>query len=189
MLFPANKIKPAQGRLLVSEPFLHDDYFRRSVLLIAEHNEKGTVGFILNKPLDVTLQEAVPGFPEFSGTAFFGGPVQRDQLYYVHTLGNVIPDSVQISPGLWWLGDFDKVKEMMRRKEIGEKEIRFFIGYAGWEEGQLSRELGERSWYVSRGDREVVFSDAHETLWTETVKSMGSEYSLIVNYPEDPSMN
>ncbi len=188
-MFAENKLKPIAGRLLIAEPFLHDDYFRRCVILIAEHNEKGTVGFILNKPLEITVQEAIPEFPKYELPAFFGGPVQRDQLYFVHTIGEEIPESFSIGNGLYWLGDFEKVKGMIERNEIRENQIRFFIGYAGWEPGQLDKELEDKSWFVSKADSDLIFNVAPDAMWTAAVKKMGTAFAPMANFPEDPSMN
>lgn len=188
-MFATNRLKPLPGRLLISEPFLHDDYFRRAVVLIAEHNEKGTVGFILNKPLDITVTEAIPDFPEYDKFSFFGGPVQRDQLYFIHTLGEKIEGSFPIGGGLFWLGDFDRVKILIAKKEISASEIRFFIGYAGWEPGQLEKELKEKAWFVSKADHEIIFNVDAAAMWTEAVKKMGNAFAPMANFPEDPSMN
>jgi putative transcriptional regulator len=187
-MFAENKLTPKTGRLLIAEPFLHDGYFRRSVILLAEHSDKGSVGFILNKPLEVMVQEAIPDFPEYNSPALFGGPVQRDQLYYIHTLGEKIEGSLPISDKLWWLGDFDQVKELISRKEIGADEIRFFIGYAGWGEGQLDEELKEKSWFITRPSLDLIFSD-HETMWKNAVQKMGKTFAPMANFPEDPSLN
>lgn len=188
-MFAQNKLKPAAGRLLIAEPFLHDDYFRRAVVLIAEHNEKGTVGFILNKPLEITVQQAIPEFPEYDKLSFFGGPVQRDQLYFIHTAGEKIEDSFPIGNGLFWLGDFEKVKSLIRKKEITDNEIRFFIGYAGWEAGQLDKELESKSWFVSKPDKEIIFHVDPTEMWTTAVKKMGDAFAPMANFPEDPSLN
>ncbi len=188
-MFAQNKLKPAAGRLLIAEPFLHDDYFRRSVVLIADHNEKGTVGFILNKPLEVTVQQAAPEFPKSDQLAFFGGPVQRDQLFFIHTLGEKLDDSFPIGNGLNWLGDFDKVKRLFGRNEISEDQIRFFIGCASWEPGQLEKELESKSWFVSKPDHDIIFNVDPAEMWTAAVKKMGDAFAPMANFPEDPSLN
>ncbi len=188
-MFAVNKLKPVAGRLLIAEPFLHDDYFRRAVVLIAEHNEKGTVGFILNKPLDITITEAIPDFPAFDKFSFFGGPVQRDQLYFIHTMGEKIEGSFPIGNGLFWLGNFEQVKQLIADRKITSSEIRFFIGYAGWEPGQLEKELKEKSWFVANVDPDIIFNVDSSAMWTEVVKQMGEAFAPMANFPEDPSMN
>jgi putative transcriptional regulator len=188
-MFAENKLKPAAGRLLIAEPFLHDDYFRRAVVLIAEHGEKGTVGFILNKPLEITVQEAVPEFPQYEHLSYFGGPVQRDQLYFIHTAGEQIPESFPIGNGLYWLGDFEKVKSLVEKKELTNNDIRFFIGYAGWEPGQLEKELESKSWFVSKPDHDIIFHVDPSEMWATAVKKMGNAFAPMANFPEDPSLN
>lgn len=188
-MFATNKLKPASGRLLIAEPFLHDDYFRRAVVLIADHSEKVTIGFILNKPLEITVQQAVPEFPKYDKLTYFGGPVQRDQLYFIHTIAEKIEDSFPIGNGLHWLGDFDKVKRLIEKKEITEDQIRFFIGYAGWEAGQLEKELESKSWFVSNPDNEIIFNVDPTEMWSTAVKKMGDAFAPMANFPEDPSLN
>lgn len=166
-----------------------DSFFRRSVVLLTEHSDKGTLGFILNKPLDVMVHDALPDFPDHHHPALFGGPVARDQLYYIHTLGEKIPGSLPIAPGLWWLGEFEEVKKMIAGKEIGINEIRFFIGHAGWESGQLQKEMDDKSWFVAHADIDLIFSPNAETMWAAAVRKMGDAYAPMANFPEDPSLN
>lgn len=188
-LFQANKLEIKQGRLLLSEPFLDDNYFKRAVVVLAELNEKGSVGFILNKPADMNVHEVIPDFPKSDHRIYFGGPVQRDQLFYVHTLGEVIPNSIPIAPGLWWLGDFDVVRKMIELKEIGQKEMRFFIGYSGWEPKQLETEMDKKSWFVSKMNRDLIFDPESKELWSKAMRSLGKEFSPMANFPLDPGLN
>ncbi|GAB4142787.1 MAG: YqgE/AlgH family protein [Bacteroidia bacterium] len=189
MMYKVKKLLPKQGRLLASDPFLRDPYFRRSVVLIAEHNAKGTIGFMLNKQIDMYIHEIIGDFPEFKGKVNFGGPVQRDQLFFIHTLGNKLENSIPIGKGLWWMGDFEQLKSMMEKKEVGEREIRFFIGYAGWNAGQLNEELDEHSWFVAKANDELIFPSDPDKLWEETLTSMGDHYSIVAKFPEEPSLN
>ena len=93
------------GSLLISEPFLADSCFKRSVVLLSEHDKHGTLGFILNKPTDLKLNEAVEDFPEFNVPLYFGGPVDTETLFYIHTLGNKLEGSREIAAGVFWGGD------------------------------------------------------------------------------------
>ncbi|HLG02712.1 MAG TPA: YqgE/AlgH family protein [Bacteroidia bacterium] len=188
-MFAANKLSPETGRLLVAEPFLSNGHFRRSVILLAEHGETGTVGFMLNKPLDIQVADIIPEFPEFDEFALSGGPVQRDQLYYIHTVGEKIEGSIEIGSGLWWQGNFEHVKELISLKQISRDEIRFFVGYAGWEAGQLQDELEEKSWFVARADKELIFMRDADAMWQEAVRRMGKRFAPMANFPENPSMN
>ncbi len=188
-MFAKNKLKPLPGRLLVAEPYLHDSHFKRAVVLLVEHNEKGSVGFILNKPLEFNVADAINNFPAFDSKACYGGPVHGDQLYFVHTLGTKIKDSIPIGNGLFWLGNFEEVKLLILANLIDSSQIIFFVGYAGWEVGQLEKEILEKSWFVSNSDHALIFKTDSSAMWTETVKKMGKSFAQMVNFPKDPSMN
>lgn len=185
----ASDMKPAQGTLLISEPFLKDFYFRRSVILLAEHNEEGSFGLILNKPIDIRINEIVKDFPAFDTNIYLGGPVGTDSLFVLHTMGNKISKSTRITQGLYWGGDIDVIKEMILAKAINPSDIRFYIGYAGWTANQLDRELKEKSWLVTKAKTGLMLKSSPEVLWKEILKSMGKEYAEWVNYPIDPIMN
>ena len=180
---------PEQGSMLISEPFLNDTYFKRSVVLLTEHDEQGTVGLILNKPTDVHLNEAVEDFPEFRVPLYFGGPVETDTLFYVHTLGERIPGSKKIAEGLWWGGDYDELKQLIHLGEITGEHIRFYAGYSGWEPDQLTGEMKERSWLVFESSSEFAFSENPSLLWRDVLRNMGNEYAILSNFPEDPNLN
>ncbi len=184
-----NKLKPEQGKVLISEPFLNDAYFKRTVVLLAEHNEKGSFGFILNRPMDVKLNDAISDFPDYTNTLYFGGPVSKDQLFYLHTLGKEIDESIEIMKGLWWGGNFETVKAKLQNKEIDEENIRFFAGYSGWEAGQLDGEMKEKSWIVCNAGVNDIMSSDTGNLWREVLRKMGKEYAILANFPEDPTLN
>ncbi len=182
-------IKPAQGSLLVSEPFLLDSYFKRAVVLLSEHDEKGTLGFILNKPTDVNLNEAVDDFPEFKVPLYFGGPVETDTLFYIHTVGHLLEGAKEIMNGIYWGGDYERLKFLIDTGQIQPDQIRFYAGYSGWEPKQLDKEMDDKSWLVSCATPEFTFADDPKSLWSQVLKSMGNEFAILANFPEDPSLN
>ena len=143
----ANNLKPARGRLLLSEPFMGDYYFGRSVVLLAEHNEEGSFGIVLNKPITDPFNEIVKDFPDFDGQLFVGGPVETESLFFIHTLGDAIEGSLEIGSGLYWGGDIEIVKEMILLNAITPDDIRFSVGYSGWSPNQLNDELKRNSWH------------------------------------------
>ena len=114
----ANNLKPSKGKILISEPLLADNYFKRSVVLLAEHNEEGSFGIIMNKPIDNKFNEIVTDFPEYTGQLFLGGPVSNSSLFFIHTLGDLIENSMKIMDGLYWGGDIESVRELMILKQI-----------------------------------------------------------------------
>ncbi len=184
-----NFFKPSQGALLVSEPFLLDSYFKRAVVLIGEHDEHGTVGFILNKPTDVKINDAVEDFPEFDTPLYFGGPVDTDSLFYIHTIGEKLKGAREIAKGIFWGGDYEQLKLLIDTKQIHPNQIRFYAGYSGWEPKQLDVEIKEKSWLLSSATAQFTFFNEAKDLWSQVLRSMGSEYAILANFPEDPSLN
>ncbi|OFY66321.1 MAG: hypothetical protein A3H98_02910 [Bacteroidetes bacterium RIFCSPLOWO2_02_FULL_36_8] len=181
--------KPQAGKLLLSEPFLEDPNFKRSVILLTEHNENGTVGFILNKPSNYKLNEALQNFPAFDAPLFMGGPVQTDTLHFLHKLGNKLEGSIKIVDDVYWSGDFSTLKILIDVGQINPDQVRFFAGYSGWNPEQLTKEVKENSWIITDARRDYVFPETPEKLWRKILKDMGREFSIIANFPEDPSLN
>jgi putative transcriptional regulator len=184
-----NNLKPKKGRLLISKPYLHDPYFKRSVVLLTEHNKEGSVGFILNKQVDLNIGEAIEEFPEFESKLFLGGPVEKDSLYYIHTMGDTISDSVQIAKGIYWGGNFEVLKVLIENKKIQQSELKFFMGYSGWSSDQLAHELKNDSWIVADINKTDIINDLPENLWANLLRGMGKDYAVLANFPEHPSLN
>ena len=182
-------IKPQKGSILISEPFLPDDNFKRSVILLCDHNEEGSFGLVINKNLELTVHDALEEFPEFEGNIYMGGPVESNTLHYLHTLGDVLDESIEIMNGLFWGGNFETLKILIEQKSISSDEIRFFLGYSGWGVGQLDDELKEKSWIVTNGRPDYIFNDHGEELWREILKEMGGQYFIMSNFPESPLLN
>ncbi len=176
------------GSYLIAEPFLSDTYHKRSVVLIGEHNNEGTVGFILNKPTDLTLNEALEDFPKCNFNLYFGGPVKTDTIHFVHTI-DTLDGSKEIAPGVFWGGDLDTLKFMIETKQVDENDVRFFAGYSGWEPEQINSDLKSRAWFVTNSKKSFTFTEEPENLWSEVLKTMGSNFSVLANCPSDPSLN
>lgn len=181
--------KPAQGRILISEPYSVDKLFKRSVVLITEDNENGTIGFILNKPINMPISSVVKGFSDVTSKISLGGPVRQESLYYVHTLGNRLPNSVHVFDNLYWGGSYDVLKMMIEAEQIKEYEVRFFIGYSGWQPNQLKGEMDRCSWLVSDFPVERIMRENSVNIWKDVVRTLDKDYSAWLNFPENPSMN
>ena len=111
-------LKIHKGKLLIAEPsILNDDSFNRSIILLTEHNEKSSVGFILNRPLDYTIKDLIPEI-DCSFKIYQGGPVEQDNLYFIHKIPELIPDSMQVSEHIYWGGNFESLKILLQEKEI-----------------------------------------------------------------------
>ncbi len=182
------QLKPAPGVLLLAEPFMESPEFKRSVVLVTEHNEDGTMGFILNRKLAIKPTQAIDDFPDFEDTLFYGGPVSTELLFYIHTLGNLLEGSVEVTDGIYIGGDFDVLKDLLREGKVKPSQIRFFAGYSGWTAGQLKSEMKQHSWIVTPGTQKLVMKD-NSNLWKNILKDLGGKYSMVADFPEDPTLN
>jgi putative transcriptional regulator len=184
-----NDVEPKKGRVLIAEPFLPGNYFNRSVIFLVAYSNRGAVGFILNKKVDLAMHDILPGFPAFDGDVYLGGPVATDSVYFIHKLGKKLPGSIHVLGNLYWGGDFEVLKQQIAAGLIPASDIRFFVGYSGWDSGQLEREIKEDSWLVTDVDEEMVMRDLHQESWAEFVRKAGSRYSVWENFPENPALN
>jgi len=184
-----NSLLPQKGRILISEPFLLDNCFKRSIILLTEHSDEGSIGFVLNKPVSIKLSEIMSDFPDMNTIISLGGPVQTNTLHYVHTLGDIIPNSIKVIDNIYWGGDFDAVKDLVVSGRLNMTNIRFFLGYSGWQSNQLEEELSENSWIVSDLVPDDIMVPMNKYFWNKTLIRMGSKYRMWANYPENPQMN
>jgi len=183
-------VKPTKGVLLIAEPSIIGDVsFNRSVVLLAEHNENGSVGFILNKPLKYRLKDLIPEVNS-KLRVYNGGPVEQDNLYFIHTVPELIPGSVEISHGIYWGGDFDTILDLLLTNELNESQIQFFLGYSGWSAEQLNDELKENSWVVTENKlKSDIIGTPDKDFWKKKMIEFGGDYLIWSNAPENPSYN
>lgn len=183
-------LEPKKGKLLIAEPTLTGDVsFNRSIILLAEHNEEGSVGFILNKPLNYQINELVTEI-NIPFQIYNGGPVEQDNLYFIHKVPDLIENSIEISDGIYWGGDFEKTIALINDKVISKKDIRFFLGYSGWASLQLDKELSSKSWIMVENQYESDIIDKPATaFWKEKMMELGGSYLLWSNAPENPALN
>lgn len=184
-----NLSQAGAGKILIAEPMIGDPNFERTVVFLATHDEDGTVGFVLNRPVDLEFDELVMDFPPFSSKIFEGGPVQEDHLFYMHRKGNLIPGSEEIIEGVFWGGDLEVLKEMIALEMVLPEDIHFFLGYSGWSPGQLDQEIQQKTWLVADSDANLIFGHDIDSLWSNIMKQLGGEYPLWHNAPMDPSLN
>jgi putative transcriptional regulator len=182
--------KLKKGQLLIAEPSIIGDLsFNRSVILLADHNQEGSVGFIINKPLKYTINDLVPDV-EANFKIYNGGPVEQDNLYFIHNIPELITNSVEISSGIFWGGDFELTKNLINNGEIKKDNIRFFLGYTGWEAQQLENEMKSNSWILTENLYEnKIIGKSTTDFWKEKILELGGEYIIWSNAPENPLLN
>ena len=186
-----NNIIPEQGRILISEPFLQDVYFQRSVILLIEHDQQGSLGLILNKKTDLTVNTFFAELNDYAEMPIFlGGPVCADHLFFIHTLGDeIISDSVPVDNHIYFGGNFDDVVSYIKAGHPVSSKIKFFLGYSGWTENQLKNEITKDSWVVSKTNYRKALQAEGEDFWKQAVISLGHEYLNWIKYPKDPYLN
>jgi putative transcriptional regulator len=178
------------GTFLISAPMMQDPNFRRSVVLLCEHNDReGTFGLILNRELDVHLGDVLDEYVTYDPPLYMGGPVQRETLHVLHTRPDEIPGGIDLGNDVTWGGDFEVVQQIAKGGDAAPDNLRFFLGYAGWGPGQLEGELGEEAWIPAPGAADLVFDTDPDQLWRTILRRMGGEYAVLANFPDDPRMN
>lgn len=177
------------GVLLVARPTMEDPNFKRSVVLICDHNEEGSFGLILNRPLKIEEDELSRELNGYDNGLSFGGPVQPNTLHFLHQLGEQVSDAEQIINTLYWGGDFDRVRELAASRPLKQDELKFFLGYSGWSEGQLESEASNGDWILAPCDLDIVFEVDPEKMWSTVLRRMGGEYAWLANFPVDPRLN
>ena len=182
-------IKPAPGILLIADPFLKDPNFLRTVVFLCEHKEEGSFGFVLNRKYENTLDELIPGLNELKLPVFYGGPVQMDTIHFLHQYPNEIPGSEEVIKGVYWGGAFETLVAMLKKGSVNPDKIRFYIGYSGWSDGQLNNELEEKSWLTVAGTRKLIFHRDYKEIWKDSLKQLGGDYEMMINFPIDPQLN
>lgn len=182
--------KLKKGILLIAEPSIIGDLsFNRSVILLADHNDEGSVGFILNKPLEYSIQDLIPEI-NARFKIYNGGPVEQDNLYFIHNIPDLIPNSIEISNGIYWGGDFESTKDLINEGKIKKNNIRFFLGYTGWESQQLEKEMQANSWIISKNAYEnKIIGKSTTHFWKEKILELGGDYVIWSNAPENPILN
>lgn len=185
-----NHVVPAQGKILISEPFLRDHMFGRSVILLVDHTQDATIGLVLNKPLPLFLNNILQDFNYQENIPIYkGGPLSTDTLFYLHTLEG-INSSLPISRGFYLNGDFNAIKEYIFQGNPIKGKIRFFLGYSGWDYNQLFRELKENTWLVSKESIDTILNEnASADLWKNSLGNLGSKYEMWSRFPQIPTLN
>ena len=181
--------QPKKGRLLIAQPsILNDNSFNRSIVLLTEHSAKSSIGFIINKPLSFSVQDLIPDI-DCAFTIYQGGPVEQDNLYFIHQAPHLIPDSIEVDNGIYWGGNFESLKELLNNQQLKSSDIRFFLGYSGWDANQLEGELKTDSWFLSTNDFPNILSTDATTIWKNKLLQKGGKYKIWANAPSDIQLN
>ncbi|MGD2067480.1 MAG: YqgE/AlgH family protein [Gemmatimonadota bacterium] len=176
-----------RGRLLVSGGGLFDPNFRHTVVLVGEHGAEGALGVVLNRPLEVTVDDAFPPLAALVGPGeplFQGGPVQPRQPVLLAEVSHPEIIDVPVFGSVGFL-----TGEVPSEIRHGVLRARVFAGYAGWGAGQLEAEMETGSWIVDPAREDDVFTGEPDTLWRRVLERKGPRYRRLSRMPFDPSVN
>ena len=176
---------PSAGTLLLAEPYLLDPNFKRTAIALVDHHAEGTVGFVINRPLDWRITDVVNGFPDFTAPLSYGGPVQRDTLHFLHTLGDRLGESEHVADGVYWGGDFEILTGLIADGVADASQVRFFLGYSGWDAGQLAEEMRGTTWVTAGLTADLIFDLPAEQVWPRALDRLGDAYGVIAQMGEE----
>lgn len=178
-----------KGTLLVATPaILNDNLFKRTVILLAEHTPTSAVGFILNRPTIFKINDVLPQIKS-DLLIYEGGPVEKENLYFIHKVPELISDSIKIKDDIYWGGNFKELTVLLNNNKLNAEKIRFFLGYAGWGASQLAEEIHDKSWFVSEHKKNSLFEAKTSELWKEKMIEKGGTSVLWSNAPSDVNLN
>jgi putative transcriptional regulator len=178
-----------QGQFLIAHPMLNDGYFKRAVIFITEHTDEGSLGFVMNFKTELFLRDLFPHLKNGNFPVFEGGPVSKNQLYYIHNLGHNLSDSISIGNNLSWGGNFFELCYLIEHGKIKTHEVRFFIGYSGWTPNQLNEELIQKAWFTSPAEAVDLLRSDPKTLWGGELEKIKSSYKVFSDIGFDPNLN
>lgn len=155
------------GKILISKPSLTDPNFDKVVIFIAEYNEKGALGFVINTPFpkafnELTAYKNSPPLPLYTG-----GPVEKESLFFLHRKPDLITGSTHVIDSIYLGGDFKQAVQYINDNTLLQSDIKLFIGYCGWDDGELEEEVAEGSWLLGNTTNKTVFTSHVAILWEQ----------------------
>jgi putative transcriptional regulator len=177
-----------QGQLLIASPTLLEPNFGRTVVAIANHDEDGALGLVLNRPSDTEVAEAVPGLATLvddGEVVMVGGPVQPGAIVVLADFDEPASAAFTVVEGIGLVGEGTDLEHL----DDVSSRLRVFAGYAGWGPGQLEAELEREDWIVEPAKAADVFTPEPEELWGRVLERKGGRFRLLARMPLDPSVN
>lgn len=181
-------IEPGAGKILIAEPLLSDPHFQRAVVYLCSHNDEGSFGFVLNKPLDKSLNHFIENVDRENIPVYLGGPVDTSSIHFLHTHYAILGGDKAFG-NVCFGGDFKLAIQLVQEGKLELDDIIFFIGYSGWSAAQLADEIDKKSWLVSETSQPQLFSHNSEELWEASILELDKEYHVLTKLPIDPSLN
>jgi putative transcriptional regulator len=177
------------GTILIADPFLKDPNFLRTVIFLCEHKHEGSFGFVLNRQLEYVIGDLINDLTGCNFPVFYGGPVQQNTIHFLHRCPGLITGGEKITNDIFWGGEFDELVALLRKDKLSQTDVRLFLGYSGWGEGQLQNEFDEKTWLSTYSSEKLIFTEDINSIWKSALKQLGGEYEQLIHYPIDPQLN
>lgn len=177
------------GTILIADPFLKDPNFLRSTVFLCNYTSEGSIGFVLNRKTEFLVCDLFPELVECKFPVFYGGPVQKDSIHFLHRCPGLITGGEKIIDNIFWGGEFEELVFLMQNKKIGANDVRLFLGYSGWAQDQLDEEIAAKSWLTTYATSDLIFATEEKSIWANALKQLGSKYEQLIHYPTDPQLN
>ncbi|ANI88980.1 hypothetical protein A9P82_06530 [Arachidicoccus ginsenosidimutans] len=156
------------GTFIISTPAIGDEHFEKVVIFVTEHNKNGTSGFVINKLFPLKLNDLLEFNHSLAFQLYHGGPVENEKLYILHQRPDLIEGGIELSDTTFLGGNFEQVVVHINNGTLTGNDIKLFIGYCGWDYGQLETEVAEGYWLsVSLESIQAIFSANDTLLWDE----------------------
>ena len=177
------------GTILIADPFLKDPNFLRTIIFLCEHKPEGSFGFVLNRKLDYVIGDLISDLNGCNFPVYYGGPVQQNTVHFLHRCPGLITSGEKIADDIFWGGEFNELVALLQNGKLSTEDVRLFLGYSGWGEGQLKDEMTEKTWLTTFSTSALVFDSDVNSTWKNALKQLGGEYEQLIHYPIDPQLN
>jgi len=181
-----------KGSLLIANPVLPDPNFSRTVILLCNHNDQGSFGLVINRSTQLKapdLFSSIDILKSYNAKIYIGGPVSQSMVFYLYRSAKDVIDLDKICSGVYLGSNLETLESLYLDIENPEENIRFYLGYSGWSDGQLDGEMEQNSWLVQDANEQFVFLDSENLIWPKAVNSLGEKYQYLTKAPVNPQWN
>lgn len=178
-----------QGNILIAKPYLQCSYFKRAVVYVCDHSDAGSLGFVVNRPHGLLLKDVFPHLKNGNFPLFEGGPVAPHELFFTHTLGLKLSDSIEVTRGVYMNGNFKELTQMIEQGKISNKQVRFYIGCSSWSPNQLQEELENDSWFIEPSNYDDLMLATPDDMWGDELIKINPGFKAFSDFAFDPSLN
>jgi len=181
-----------KGSLLIANPVWPDTNCSRSVILLCNHNDQGSFGLVINRSTQLKATDLfsdIDILKPYNKKVYIGGPVSQSMVFYLYRSSRDVFDLDEICSGVYLGSNLETLESLYLDIENPEENIRFYLGYSGWSDGQLDGEMEQNSWLVQDANEQFVFLDSENLIWPKAVNSLGEKYQYLTKAPVNPQWN